>query len=62
MAENANVEVDMPSTMQTISPFSLFYSQNYISKCCEGGQRGRFRWMMDSMGRTAKADEEVKAD
>ena len=59
MATNANVEVDMSSTMQTISTFSLSCSQNCTGKCYEGRQRGRFRRTMDSMGQSAEVDEEV---
>ena len=62
MAANANVEVDMPSAIQTISPFSLLCSQNCTSKCCEGRRRGRFRWMMESMGQMVEADEGVEVD
>ena len=62
MTANANVEVDMPSAMQTISPFSLSCSQNCTSKCYEGGRKRRFRQMVDLMGRIAKADEGVGAD
>ena len=57
-----NVEVDMPSTMQTISSFSLSCSQNCTSICCENGQRGRFRQTVDLMGRTTEVDEGVGAD
>ena len=52
----------MPSAMQTISSFSFSCSQNCTSKCCEGGQRERFRRTVDSMGRTAKVDEGVGVD
>ena len=62
MAANANMEVDMPSAMQTISPFFLSYSQNCTSKCCEGGRRGRFRRTVDLMGRTAKANRRAGTD
>ena len=62
MVAYANVEVDMPSAIQIISSFSLFYNQNCTSKCYEGGRRRRFRRMMDLMGQTAEADEGVGAD
>ena len=61
MATNTN-EVDMPRAMKTISPFSLSYSQNCTSKCCESRLRGRFRRTMDSIGRTAEANEGVGVD
>ena len=62
MAANANVEVDMPSAMQIISPFSLSCGQNCTSKCCEGERKRRFRQMVDLMGQMAEADEGVGAD
>ena len=47
MVANVNIEVDMPSAMHTISPFSLSCNQNCTSKCCEGGGLGEqwTRWI-----------------
>ena len=62
MAANANVEVNMRSAMETISTFSLSCNQNCTSKCSDGGQKERFRRTVDSMGRTAEAEEGVRAE
>ena len=62
MVTNANMEVDMPSGMQTISPLSLSYSQNCTSKCSKGRRKRRFRQTVDLMSRMVEADEEVGTD